>query len=141
VAAALSVVARSEPRRFEHVSPAAQQQIIRQATQVRQYREERNRWESAPPAPKSARPGRPAMPGERANPATPAARGIGAPAGEHAPFSPRAVRVTQPERVRIPAAPDVARPADRGAGAKGAGPGPAGERQPNDARGPGNRIR
>jgi len=93
-----SVVERQPtPMRLERMTPETRQRVEREGTDSRRFGEERGKWEAPAAAPSGARPPEPSNHGTKS-------RGGGA---EHAGPSnaPRDVRVTRPERVRIPAAP------------------------------------
>ena len=113
----VAATSRAAPLKFEQINPAARQKISKQATAVRTFRDERNRWESTAAAPKTVKP-----PKERGGTVTPPVertetvkppreRGdtVTPPAEPREPASvpPREARVRQPERVRIPAPPIV----------------------------------
>ena len=115
-----SVVERqATPLRLEKIGADARQKIARNGNDVRRFGDERVKWEAPPAAPSAGRPGggrddRTASPGERQQPMAPphevkknpAVTERAAPA-----HSPREVKVTQPERVKIPAPPIVGRQA------------------------------
>jgi len=62
----VAATSRADPLKFEQINPAARQKISKQATAVRTFRDERNRWESTAAAPKTVKP-----PKERGGTVTP----------------------------------------------------------------------
>ena len=88
----LVVTSGQNPLKFERIEPDAREQIATQASQIHKFREERNRWEAAA----EDRPKAVESPTE-----------VKRPVG---PTSPREVRATRPEKVRIPKPPIVGRP-------------------------------
>ncbi len=97
---------RKPPMKFERINTDARQKISRQATAVRTFREERNRWESASAAkttpPQAERRETALPPKERKLTVTPAVaqrEPVSAPSRQN--------RVSQPERVHIPPPPVV----------------------------------
>jgi len=127
IVAPLTVVAarKETSLKFDHIDAGAQQKIAAQATAVRSFTAQRNRWESTSvPQQSVQRPvehnARVTVPTEHKDPVTAAERkGPTTPSTERkvqatqpgqtkAPFvRPAAVHVTQPERVKVPAAPIV----------------------------------
>lgn len=126
------VTSRETPLKFERIEPDDRQKIAKQASQVHKFREERNRWEAAaedrPKAvepPTGAKPPvRPKSPPEVNPPDRPptAPRAVTPPAEQKEPVTPparkpgvvapREVRVTRPEKVRIPKPPIVGKSPD-----------------------------
>ena len=123
----VAVASRETPLKFERINTDARQKIARQATAVRTFRDERNRWESTAAGPKTAQP-----PGERKAAVTPpiertqtvqpprerrrhcdgagrAHKEAATPAAQREPafVPPREAHVPQPERVQIPVPPVV----------------------------------
>jgi len=92
------VAGKAAPMKFEKVKTDAQQKFSRKATDVRNFGEERNRWESKTAGPKIAQP-----PTERKEP--PAAQSDRKPTF----VPPREVKLNQPEKVNIPTPPVVGR--------------------------------
>ena len=111
------VVARQpSPVRYEQINTETRQDVARQGTEVRKYRDERVKWErpapSTAPAPARTPPAAPA-------PAPPTTTRPGA---EPVRAAPREVRPNQSERVSIPASPVVGKPAAQAGGAQKARP-------------------
>lgn len=120
----IAATRREAPLKFEQINTATRQAISKQATTVRTFRDERNRWESPTVSPKTV--AQPA--GDRKPAVTPPLRRTEPPASQErrgtvtAPAAPRepafvpARRTTlsQPERVHIPAPPIVGRSAGPG---------------------------
>ena len=119
MAAPLSVVVASKETsvKFEHIDAPAQQKIATQATAVKTFRTERNRWESSPARQETIQPptgqrGTVTPPSERKEPVTAKAQ--------------REVHVIQPERVKVPPPPIVGK---QGAAEKSPPPRPLNERK------------
>jgi len=141
---AVVAASKATPLKFEHINTKAQQKLATQATAVHKFREERNRWESTSAGHKIVQP-----PMERKGPVTPPTehkepvspptehKGSVTPPMEHMPpfVSPREVRVTGPEKVKIPKPPIVGKPADSRKSEAGPPPNPDKEHQrTGDAR-------
>jgi len=114
----VAVASRETPLKFERIKPDTRQKIANQASQMHKLREERNRWEAAAEDhPKAV------------EPPTGAKRPV-------EPRSPREVRVTKPEKVRIPNRPVDGKSADSRKPEFAPPPKPEGERQSEaDTRG------
>ena len=137
------VVASKATMRFEQIDTKTQRKITTQATEVSKFRDERNRWESAPIAQKAAQPTKGykgpvtqpsedkkpvSQPAEHKGPVTQPAEHkepVSAPAehkgpvtqpADHTPafVSPREVRATNSEKVKIPKSPVVGKSVDSG---------------------------
>ena len=52
----VAAASRETPLKFERINTDARQKIAKQATAVRTFREDRNRWESTPESPKTVQP-------------------------------------------------------------------------------------
>ena len=124
----LAFSSRETPLKFERINTDARQKISKQATDVRTFRDERNRWESTPAVPKPVQPpkdrggmvappaGRPPAvqpPKERGGTVTQPSGHKEAPTPAtqrgRAFVPPREVKMNQPERVQIPVSPAVGR--------------------------------
>ena len=132
-----SIVERqATPLKLERISAETRQEIARNGTDVRRFGDERVKWEAPAAAPPAARPA-----GGREQPVTPTheTKKEAAVTERTAPHNaPREVRVTQPERVRIPAPPIVGRRAPEPGSAKGTlPPRPADERKQQGEQGKG----
>jgi hypothetical protein len=147
----LTVVAagKATPLKFERIDTKAQQQITTQATAARKFVDERNRWESAPIAQNTVQPSTeqkgPVVtpPSNRKEPVTAPAKdnaSVTAPAdrkeqvsqprpNRSAVASPPEVRVTKPEKVKIPPSPIVSKTADSSKSKTGQPASPAEERK------------
>jgi hypothetical protein len=162
VAQPLSAVVASKetPLKFERINAEARRKIAEKGTEVRKFRDERNRWESAEAGPKTGQPPREirlpterkgpvAPPTERKEPLTPPTERKGpvtpptelkeprtTPSERNPTFvPPREVRVTKPERVKIPASPIVGKSAESGNTDQSPPPGPADEhKRKSDAK-------
>ena len=141
----VAVASRTTSLKFERINADSRQKIAKQATAVRTFRDDRTRWESAPSSPKTAPQAKEAvrLAKERAAVVTPpterqeavrpakeravavtepaARKETPAPAAQRTPVlaPPRESRVTQPERVKIPAPPIVGRSGSPGIFQKG----------------------
>jgi hypothetical protein len=96
---------KGSPLRYEQMNADARQRISTQALDAHKFRDDRAKWEATGQTnPKAARP-----PAEHV--AAPAAEhpGAGKPAAERSPelIAPRAVHLTEPERVKLPSAPAI----------------------------------
>jgi len=118
---AVVAASKATPLKFEHINTKAQQKLTTQATAVRKFREERIHWESTSAGRKIVQPpmerkGPVTPPTEHKEPVSPLTEHKGSvtlPAEHTPPFvSPREVRVTKPEKVKIPKSPIVGKPAD-----------------------------
>ncbi len=132
------VAAKATPLSFQKIDSGTQRKIATQATSVHKFGEERKRWESAAMGQKTAQP--PTEPKgpvapliERKEPVPAPVEGsssVSPPMERTPPFvSPRAVRVTKPETVKIPRPSITGKPADSGTREVGPPPKPAEERQ------------
>jgi hypothetical protein len=137
------VVAASKevPLKFEHINTKAQQKLTTQTTAVHKFREDRIHWESTSAGQKTIQP-----PTEHKGPVTPLTghKELAPPPAEHkdsvtpptehtSPLvSPREVRVTKPEKVKIPKSPIVGKPADLGKSEAGPPPNPDKEHPQTD---------
>jgi hypothetical protein len=108
------------PTKFERLNNAERQQIAVKATDVRNFREQRNQWESPPGQTRAAvtTPPNTRTPAEtRTVVRTPSVESVPPPAvtptrtaRQTATVPPRTVRVTQPERVTVPVTPRTPQP-------------------------------
>ncbi|HWR81738.1 MAG TPA: hypothetical protein VN285_00390 [Candidatus Deferrimicrobium sp.] len=126
MAAPLTVVVASKKTslKFEHIDTKAQQKIVTQAAAVHTFRGERNLWESTPAPQKTVQSpteqkGPVMSPGERKGQVTQS----GETKTQTVPQ--REVRITQPERVKVPAPPIIGKKT----GAMKTPPQPANERK------------
>jgi hypothetical protein len=118
-----AIATKATPLSFQKIKSGERRRIATQATSTQQFREERNRWESAATEQETAQP-----PTERTGPATPSIErkqpapapvegksSVSSPPEHTPPFaSPHAVRVTTPETVKIPKPPIAGKPASSG---------------------------
>jgi hypothetical protein len=142
--AAVVAASKETPQKFEHINTKARQKLTTQTTAVHKFRDERIQWESTSAGRKTVQPPTerkgPATPltehkgpvvsppTELKGPVTPLTehkgpvslpveqKGSLTPPTERTPafVSPRSVRVTEPEKVKIPKSPIVGKPADSG---------------------------
>ena len=132
------VAAKATPQSFQKINSGTQRKIATQAAGVQKFREQRHRWESTATVQKTSQPLT-----ERKGPVTPRierqepvpspveGRSSGSPPTEGTPsyVSPRAVKVTKPETVRIPRPPITGKPANSDAHKVGPPSKPTAERQ------------
>ena len=135
---AVVAASREVPLKFEHINTKTQQKLATQATTVHKFREERKHWESiaagqktveSPTEPKG--PVAP-LPGHKETVSPPAGqKGSVTPPTEHTPafVSPREVRATKPEKVKIPKPPIVGKSTDSRKSEGSPPPNPDKERQ------------
>jgi len=104
------------PIKFERITAVERQQIAVKATDVHNFRAQRSQWEAAPTRPAAAvEPKVKPQPGSRTEAPNPVPPPVAKPVrAGHAPaiVPPPAVRVTQPERVRVPSTPRAPQPTE-----------------------------
>jgi hypothetical protein len=102
--------------KFERITAAERQQTAVKAADVHSFRNQRSQWEATPAPPvAAAAPKVKPQPASRTEPPKPAARPVSQPVrarGAPAIVPPPAVRVTQPERVKVPSTPRTPQPAE-----------------------------
>jgi hypothetical protein len=124
---------RSTPIRFEQMTPDARQRVARSDSDMERFRQARGRWEApASSAPAIERPtrqgGRSAPPSRtESTPTLPRETRSPSVSGQNAPptTTPREVRVTRVERVKVPPSPVVAREPNKSERSQRATPPPA----------------
>jgi len=131
---------KSSPMKFKQIKPDAQQKIARQATDVQKFRQERVKWETTGSTDSKATVRPPVehkdtviSPRESKEPVTSHEehKGSVVTPDETRPrsVSSREVRVTRPERVKIPSSPIVGKPKSWISTEKGPPPRPADEQE------------